>query len=530
MSRLPEELVELIFDRLLEQYPPDLGTKYSLFALGDRQALSALKTVSLMAARRTRTHRFKCVVLLRESKVTKFFKLLASFLELSFSSRYMGRLLPISTITTHIKVIALGCKPQWDRNLVNSPNDDKVMAFILRLRNEFSLQRISWSFDPRFRSSLGFNQRFAGLLLTPRMTALYIHNLTSYPSQLQGAYIPGPSFDRIFRFGEEDGVGRLGTASDIYYPSYAKLELGGFRTSGLPLPFEIMLPTGSVHRPFARVTTFRAFDDVSYSVVRSVLENNHGELRSLQIETSFDAMAQCEQPLAMFITSALIHFLSADGPNSVANRCRPYLPLDFIQLPRLTEVKIEYRVRRQAEEHRLSKIRRFILEAALKLFDITNQHLAGDPIPVKALDLGKIPLLLAPERPLSYPPHPHYAAQVDVYSVALAQGPIPSDVDMWQSLDAAFCTPRFANLATLRMDYVVFDTRSIPPDPPEDYADAVQQLVAPSDWLSITKRFFPRTCALDRVRLEGRIIVIVPWSHFSDIDYSKELVYTGQYP
>jgi len=292
-NTLPEELVELIFDKLLEQYPPDLETKQSLFPLIDRQALSALTTVSLMVARRTRTHRFKCVVLaFRQPKITKFFNILSSFLELSFSSRQMGRLLPISTITTHVKIIP-AYTHNWDHNTYHIPNDDRVMNFMLRLRNEFCLEQLSWSFDWTFRPSKGFSQRIAGLLLSPTMRTLYIRNLKSVPSHLQGAYIPGPSFDRQVRFGEEDAVGQLGSA-DVIYPSYTTLELGGTITSGLPLPLEIPLPDGSFHRPFGRVETFRVFDGLPHSIVKSVLENNHGRLRVLQIEEYFDLLSQCE--------------------------------------------------------------------------------------------------------------------------------------------------------------------------------------------------------------------------------------------
>jgi len=46
-SSLPEELVELIFDKALEQYPPDLDSIETPFSLSDRQTVSVLTTVSL---------------------------------------------------------------------------------------------------------------------------------------------------------------------------------------------------------------------------------------------------------------------------------------------------------------------------------------------------------------------------------------------------------------------------------------------------------------------------------------------------
>ena len=288
MSRLPEELAELIFDKLLQQYPPDLESKKSLFTRDDEQALSALTLVSLVAARRTRTHRFKCVVLVCHSKATRFFKRLANFLELSFSSRQrnMGRLLPISTITTHIKMVGASCV-SWNAPSTDFPNHNKTLAFILRLRNEFCLEQISWYFDTMFRMSTGFHQRLVGLLLSPKMKALCLGGLVPNSTQLGGLYIPGPSFDRTVRFGEEDGVDPQASPADIY-PSYKKLELGGCYTSGLPIPFNVTLANGSIYRPFASVETFRAFDELPYSVVQTVLENNDGELWSLHLEANVD--------------------------------------------------------------------------------------------------------------------------------------------------------------------------------------------------------------------------------------------------
>jgi len=220
MVRLPEELVELIFDKLLQQYPPDPETKTSLFAHDDEQALSALTLVSLVAARRTRTHRFKCVVLASKPKVKPFFERVANFLKLSFASQHrgMGRLLPIPTITTNIRIIV---SEGDDRNPILSTwrNDDRLMALILRLRNDFHLKELTWYFASRFESSQGFHRRFVGLLLSSGIRTLCIQNFTASPDRLQGQYIPGTSFDRTFRFGEEDWVDPKASPTDIY-PSY----------------------------------------------------------------------------------------------------------------------------------------------------------------------------------------------------------------------------------------------------------------------------------------------------------------------
>ena len=105
--------------------------------------------------------------------------------------------------------------------------------------------------------------------------------------QLQGVYIPGPGFDRTFCFEEEGGANPQASPTDIY-PSYTKLELGGYHSAILPLPFKITLANGSVYRPFARVQTIRAFDKLPYTIVQSLLENNNGELRALHIEGTFD--------------------------------------------------------------------------------------------------------------------------------------------------------------------------------------------------------------------------------------------------
>ena len=288
MTKLPEELVELIFDKLLEQYPPEVETKKSLFSLGDRQALSALTTVSLMAARRTRTHRFKCVVLFCEPRIARSLALLASFLELSFSSRHMGRLLPISTITTHVKVI-IPRTADWSHNMsiTNLATHERMMSFILRLRNEFRLEQLSWHFDPMFAPSRAFHQRFAGLLLSPTMKTISIHNFTSQPNELQGAYVPGPTFNHVVHFGEEDDFDQLGRPREVY-PSYTKLELGGSKTLGLPLPLDITLPNGIVHRPFAHLQTLVIVDGLPYALVQSVLKNNDGNLEVLHIRESFN--------------------------------------------------------------------------------------------------------------------------------------------------------------------------------------------------------------------------------------------------
>jgi len=173
------------------------------------------------------------------------------------------------------------------------------------------------------------------------------------------------------------------------------------------------------------------------------------------------------------------------------------------------------------------QIRRLILDAVVTLFDLASQQTHDYPIPVKTLDLGTIPMQLSPEPP--HPAHPQYAITVDIYSDLLDQAPIPSDAPIWAVLDAALCTRRFANLETLRVDYVFFDSRADQNEPPEGYEERVKQLVAPNDWLSITRTFFPQTCSEGKVRLEGRVIENKPWSHFHDVDYSMGTC-VGRYP
>jgi len=173
-------------------------------------------------------------------------------------------------------------------------------------------------------------------------------------------------------------------------------------------------------------------------------------------------------------------------------------------------------------------IRMFILEDLLQIFSIKTGYI-NTPISVETLDLGKIPMLLVPQLPI---PHtPNYAAALERYSTQLANTPIGPDMALWEFLDAALCSPRFANLETLRMDYVIFDPREDHPTGlPEGYAERVKAVVIPCDWLSVTKRIFPLTLAAGRVRLEGRIIEMMPpKSPYEFLDYSKG-VCKAQYP
>ena len=173
------------------------------------------------------------------------------------------------------------------------------------------------------------------------------------------------------------------------------------------------------------------------------------------------------------------------------------------------------------------QIRSLILDAAVNLFDLASQYNADHPLPLRTLDLGTIPMQLSPE-----PPHlsdSQYATAVVMYSYHLSQAPMPPEVAIWDKLDAALCTTRFSNLETFKVDYIVFDSRADQNDPPEGYEERVKQLAAPSDWLAITKEFFPRTCSAGRIRLEGRVIANKPWSHFQDVDYSKGTC-VGRYP
>ena len=519
---IPEELVEFIFDKLLEHYAPGLESKDSLFSINDRRALSDIATISLMVARRTRTHRFKCVVLtLSRLKFAKVFKILASFLELSFSSRRMGRLLPISTITTHVKVIS-AYDAHSDHGIANLANDERATSFMLRLRNEFCLEKLSWWFDWRFRPDKAFYQRFAGLLLSPTLKSLSIRQLRPDSSQLQNTYIPGPSFHRLVRFGEEDGVGQFESAGGVY-PSYTALELGGYNTTGPPLPFEIPLPGGSWYRPFARVETFRSFDGLPHSVTQSVLENNQGSLRALQIEHSFDLLQQCE--LLHHIYYPLIHCfleLVTSVPSIIDwDPSKSPSPIDFSRFPRLNKMKVEHLVLRYITDSGLRKLREFTLKALLHIFNIASPH-TSDPISVKSLDLGKIPLLLiedpGPNRgyPQASAPNPEF------YFASLANLLPPSDMNIWESLDVALCTSRFAKLETLRMDYIVFDDRASRYPISEWSEEAKGRPLLSTHWLSVAKKIFPRTHAGGRIRLEGRMIVVdPPRSDYALVDYSK---------
>ena len=521
---LPEELVELIFDKLLEQYPPNLDTNESLFTLSDSRALSALTTVSLMVARRTRTHRFKFVLLpFREPKISQFFKLLASFLELSYSSRFTRRLLPISTITTHVKVVAV-YSDDWDHVRINLSNDDRATTFMIRLRNEFSLEKLSWSFDWCFAPTTRFHQRFVGLLLSPTLETLCLRNFQSDPSRLEGAYIPGPTFDRLVHFGEEGGVIQLGHASEVY-PSYKKLELSGSDTSFLPLPFEMYLPDGSMHRPFARVRTLRAFGGLPYFITQSVLQNNDGGLRVLRIEECFYIFGYSKQLVSFFVFRNYLIRLAVS--NRASHLSMATSPVDFSRLPNLEEAIFSFYPGRYITQASLGQIRKYFLDDFLMIFGIPEHN--KNPISVKKLDLRRIPLLLTPDSPR--PGSTGYPSDLERYPIELANTPlIAFDMTLWGVLDAALCTRRFANLKKLRMDFVIFDIRGSRPTPPEEYEDIVNALVSPCDWLSITKRILPLTVAAGRVGLEGRIteLKVMSWAN-ENIDYSKG-VCKAQYP
>ena len=288
---LHEELIELIFDKVLEQYPPDLDSSKTLFTLDHRLALSALTTVSLLAARRTRSHRFKFVLLACGPPMKTAFTILESFLALSFHSGHIKRLLPMSTIATHIKVVMAGAE-EWSDDAINYPNDGRVMSFVLRLRNEFRLEQLSWHFPPYFCPSTGFHRRFAGLLLSPTLKAISLHEFSPDLDELQGRYIPGPGFRRVICFGEDVNISDSESIHEAY-SMYTNLELGGSRISKLPLPFDIPLPNGSIYRPFAHLRKFVAVDGLPYAVIQSVLRNNDGRLEVLHIGESLGFYMRC---------------------------------------------------------------------------------------------------------------------------------------------------------------------------------------------------------------------------------------------
>ena len=162
------------------------------------------------------------------------------------------------------------------------------MFFMLRLRNEFCLEELSWCFSPIFLPSRGFHRRFAGLVLSPTLKALSVHN-SSEINELQDTYIPGSAFDRVVRFGEEDDID-TSRAPRKPYPFYKKLELGGPSFGGLPLPFDIALPDGTTYRPFGHLRKLVATSGVPYAIIQSVLQNNDGQLEVFHISESFRPM------------------------------------------------------------------------------------------------------------------------------------------------------------------------------------------------------------------------------------------------
>jgi len=201
-------------------------------------------------------------------------------------------------------------------------------------------------------------------------------------------------------------------------------------------------------------------------------------------------------------------------------------PVGFSRLPNLEEVIFSFYPGRYIIVFNLGQISNFLLDDLLKVFGIP-QH-SSDPTSMKTLSLRRIPLPLVPDPPRLG--SKKYASHLERYSIELANTPlIAFDLTLWGVLDAALSSPRFANLKKLRMDYVIFDTRTSLP-PPKEYEDIVNSLVTPCDWLSITRRILPLTVAAGRVALEGRIIEIkvINWAH-EIIDYSKG-VCKAQYP
>ena len=119
---------------------------------------------------------------------------------------------------THFKVISAH-DDDSEGNYAGIARDDRMVTFMLRLRSDFCLEKLSWWFDWRFRAYPWFYQRFAGLLLSPTLKSLSILHLAADTSQLQEGYIPGPSPDHLVRFGEEDRAGQSESAG-VVYPSY----------------------------------------------------------------------------------------------------------------------------------------------------------------------------------------------------------------------------------------------------------------------------------------------------------------------
>jgi len=201
-------------------------------------------------------------------------------------------------------------------------------------------------------------------------------------------------------------------------------------------------------------------------------------------------------------------------------------PIDFSQLPQLYKMKVEHYILRHITDSGLCQTRNFTLETLLHIFGI-NLPNASDTISVEVLDLGKIPVMLIELGPNHS--NPHRDAALDLSSPQLANVPFPSDMSDWEPLDAALCTSRFAKLATLRMDYLIFYDRG--PQHPDGHADIRGKHALPGEyWLSITKRIFPRTYAAGKIRLEGRIVAVdAPNSSYELVDYPKG-VCVCQYP
>jgi len=202
-------------------------------------------------------------------------------------------------------------------------------------------------------------------------------------------------------------------------------------------------------------------------------------------------------------------------------------PVDFSRIPMLKEVKVDFYAKTYITEFSVGEIRMYLLEDLLSIFGIPQR--INDPISIKTLDLGRISMVLLPDPPQVH--DPDYDIEVDRYSTRLDNTPLGIDIALWQTLDAALCSPRFANLETLRVDYIIFNNHNVNSAVPEGYEERVEAVVAPCDWLSLTTQIFPLTVAADRVRLEGRILEIMPqwWAYKTVIDYSAG-VCISQYP
>ena len=81
----------------------------------------------------------------------------------------------------------------------------------------------------------------------------------------------------------------------------------------------------------------------------------------------------------------------------------------------------------------------------------------------------------------------------------------------WEVLDQALCSPRFARLKLLKVDYVLIDSEPRQKRWPRGYPEIVEERVVsagppPNEWLFYTRKIFPRVVARDKIRLEGRVI------------------------